>query len=349
MCFLPEMSRVISSELSRQNSLLDDENTCVRTTKRFKLNEAATEDSQANKSTHAPDSQREVFAEVGNRCNRVQLSERQALSRVTSKVPSQVVQDEYYSTSEYAHLIFANYWRFYQTITHDNVGDYLAFQLHLTALHRTAIIEWLLHVHTSWKLVPESFFGSVNLFDRFMARFPHVKVKKLQLVGICCLLIAAKYEEADLDQSPGSMMYICDYSYTIDEILQTEVLILNTVNFDLFRPSALTFRLYMASVANSTQKQVFFAHYLLELSLVDYYASTRHKPAELAAGALLVSYRVITKGSWPAELSALTGFTELRLAVVSRYLSQLASEQSLTGVRRKFESARFMSVSLLRL
>ncbi|KAJ7930609.1 cyclin-like protein [Mycena leptocephala] len=59
---------------------------------------------------------------------------------------------------------------------------------------RALLNDWLLQVHSRFRLLPETLFLCANLTDRFLsARL--VSPSKLQLVGLACLLIAAKYEE----------------------------------------------------------------------------------------------------------------------------------------------------------
>ena len=346
MCFRPVMPREIPIIDSRDNAILDAENAAINMPKRIRLNEASPEDADTNCTTHVTDSQREVLAEVGNRaddepsCELTQQSAKIASS--ASPAPSSTVDHVY--VADYASIMFLDYWQ--DRAPDDRVGDYLAFKLHLTATMRATVIDWLVQVHAKWRLYPEALFTCVSLFDRFLDASTNVPAKHLQLAGICCLTIAAKYENGKY-MDLYDVADICASTYFVSQLLATEVLILNAVSFDIGKPTSITFLLYMASVAQSTSKQVFLAQYLLELSLLDYYASTRHKPLELAAAALLISYRITSNAPLPSELTTLTGLDQFSLSSVARYLCLLASQQSLTGVRRKFESSRFMSVALL--
>lgn len=81
---------------------------------------------------------------------------------------------------------------------------------------RAILVDWLVEVHMKFRLVPETLFLTVNLIDRFLER-SEVARPNLQLLGVSCLLIAAKYEEI---WPPGvnELVYICDSAYTRTDV-----------------------------------------------------------------------------------------------------------------------------------
>ena len=59
---------------------------------------------------------------------------------------------------------------------------------------RQILVDWLVEVHLNFKLSPETLFLTVRLLDRYLA-VKTVKRSKLQLAGVTCMLLAAKFEE----------------------------------------------------------------------------------------------------------------------------------------------------------
>ena len=53
------------------------------------------------------------------------------------------------------------------------------------------LMDWLIQIHSRFKLMPETLFLCVNLIVRFLSARV-VSLAKLQLVGVTCMFIAAK-------------------------------------------------------------------------------------------------------------------------------------------------------------
>ncbi len=117
---------------------------------------------------------------------------------------------------------------------------------------RKILIDWLVDVHRKFKLKMETLFIAVNLIDRYLeATVEIVPKSKFQLFGIASLFIAAKYEEI---YPPGlaDFVYVCADTYTGDQILEIEGIILNTLSFNLVYSSSLQlFGIYSSERKNS--------------------------------------------------------------------------------------------------
>ena len=85
---------------------------------------------------------------------------------------------------------------------------------------RATLVDWLVEFSQKYKLVPETLFLAVNYIDRFLSQRA-VPRRKLQLVGITCLLIAAKYEEM-YAPTTDKICNFTDNTYTREETLAME-------------------------------------------------------------------------------------------------------------------------------
>ena len=77
---------------------------------------------------------------------------------------------------------------------------------------RAILIDWLVDVHSKFKLVNETMFLTVNLIDRYLGEV-QVTRQKLQLVGVTAMFIATKYEEI-YPPDLRDFVYVTDKAYT---------------------------------------------------------------------------------------------------------------------------------------
>ena len=77
---------------------------------------------------------------------------------------------------------------------------------------RAILVDWLATVHLKFKLFPETLFITINLLDRYLT-LNQVERKELQLVGVCCMLVASKYEEI-YPPEIKDFAYITDKAYS---------------------------------------------------------------------------------------------------------------------------------------
>ncbi|XP_056175805.1 cyclin-B2-1-like [Syzygium oleosum] len=113
---------------------------------------------------------------------------------------------------------------------------------------RACIVEWLIEAHKLFKFPTETLYLAINLFDRFLAVHP-VEKKKLSLVGVTALQLAAKY--AGIRESiPCVYLFshlaltscpVKKISCSAEQILEMEYLILNSLEYGLSIPTPSTF------------------------------------------------------------------------------------------------------------
>jgi len=89
---------------------------------------------------------------------------------------------------------------------------------------RKVLVDWLIEVHLNFKLLPETLFIAIKLIDKYTER-EQVSRKEFQLLGVTCLLIAAKYEEI-YPPYIKDFIYVTDSAYTREQILEKELKVL---------------------------------------------------------------------------------------------------------------------------
>lgn len=93
--------------------------------------------------------------------------------------------------------------------------------------------------------------------------------KKLQLVGVGAMFLAAKYEEMFAPEV-GDFVYICANTYVKAEILQMEKVIVRALNFNFSRPLPLHFLRRYSKAAHVSNKAVHNIFCLFSLCSKEY-------------------------------------------------------------------------------
>lgn len=97
---------------------------------------------------------------------------------------------------------------------------------------RAILLDWLNEVTDVYKLHRETFYLAIDLVDRFLSAEQDVPKQELQLIGITCLFIAAKIEEI-YPPKLSEFSYVTDGACEDEEILNKELVILKSLNWDL--------------------------------------------------------------------------------------------------------------------
>ncbi|XP_068431381.1 G1/S-specific cyclin-E2-like [Clinocottus analis] len=104
---------------------------------------------------------------------------------------------------------------------------------------RSILLDWLIEVSESYTLHRQTFYLAQDYFDRFMLTQDNIEKSMLQLIGITCLFIAAKMEEA-CPPKLSQMAYVTAGTYYQEEILQMELIILKALRWNLCPETAVS-------------------------------------------------------------------------------------------------------------
>ncbi|NXR26174.1 CCNB2 protein, partial [Cinclus mexicanus] len=214
---------------------------------------------------------------------------------------------------------------------------------------RAILVDWLVQVHSRFRLLQETLYMCVAIMDRFLQSYP-VPRKKLQLVGVTALLVASKYEEI-LSPDVADFVYITDNAYTSNEIREMEIIILKELNFDLGRPLPIHFLRRASKAGEADAKQHTLAKYLMELTLIDY-DMVHHRPSEIAAAALCLSQKVLGHNKWGTKQQYYTGYAEDSLVVTMKHMAKNVVKVNekltkYTAIKNKYASSKLLTISTI--
>ncbi|KAL6275280.1 hypothetical protein ACE6H2_018881 [Prunus campanulata] len=240
-------------------------------------------------------------------------------------------------------------YQFYKLTEDDSrVHDYMESQPDINPKMRSILIDWLVEVHRKFELMPETFYLTVNIIDRYLS-MKIVSRRELQLVGISSMVIASKYEEI---WAPQVNDFVClsDYAYTGDQILLMEKAILGKLEWYLTVPTPYVFlsRYIKASVSpgEEVKNMVFF---LAELGIMHYPTTIRYSPSLIAAAAVYTARCTLNKAPfWTETLKHHTGYSEEQLRDCAKLLVGFhlnAAESNLQAVYRKFSKPEHVAVA----
>lgn len=82
---------------------------------------------------------------------------------------------------------------------------------------RAILVDWLIEVHSKFKLHKETLFITITIIDKYLSTELCSKAQ-LQLVGVSALLIACKYEEI-YPPELKDFVFITDRAYTKEDVL----------------------------------------------------------------------------------------------------------------------------------
>ncbi|NXM96752.1 CCNB2 protein, partial [Sylvia borin] len=214
---------------------------------------------------------------------------------------------------------------------------------------RAILVDWLVQVHSRFRLLQETLYMCVAIMDRFLQSYP-VPRKKLQLVGVTALLVASKYEEI-LSPDIADFVYITDNAYTSNEIREMEMIILKELNFDLGRPLPIHFLRRASKAGEADAKQHTLAKYLMELTLIDY-DMVHHRPSEIAAAALCLSQKVLGHNKWGTKQHYYTGYAEDSLVMTMKHMAKNVVKVNekltkYTAIKNKYASSKLLTISTI--
>jgi G2/mitotic-specific cyclin 2 len=231
----------------------------------------------------------------------------QAFQEAVADLDAEDVDDPL-MVAEYVQEIFEYYKQLEET-TMPN-PDYMDHQDDLDWSMRGVLVDWLIEVHTRFRLLPETLFLAVNIVDRFLSS-KVVPLDKFQLVGVTAMFIASKYEEV-LSPHIGNFVHVADNGFTVDEVLAAERYTLTALKYDLSYPNPMNFLRRISKADSYDIRTRTIGKYLIEISLLDHRFMS-YRQSHVAAAAMYLARLILERGPWVCyhHLQSKQGLTEI--------------------------------------
>ncbi|KAJ5217323.1 G2/mitotic-specific cyclin-B [Penicillium chermesinum] len=256
--------------------------------------------------------------------------------------PQDIVQDldsedldDPLMAAEYVVEIF-DYLQELELLTLPN-PQYIEHQPDLEWKMRGILVDWLIEVHTRFRLLPETLFLAVNIIDRFLSA-EVVALDRLQLVGVTAMFIASKYEEV-LSPHVANFSHVADETFSDKEILDAERHVLATLQYNMSYPNPMNFLRRISKADNYDIQTRTLGKYLMEITTPQ---------SQIAAAAMYLARLILDRGAWDATIAHYAGYTEKEIDPVFRlmvdYLHRPVSHEAFF---KKYASKKFLKASIL--
>ncbi|XP_042479293.1 cyclin-A1-4-like isoform X2 [Macadamia integrifolia] len=217
---------------------------------------------------------------------------------------------------------------------------------------RAILIDWLVEVAEEYRLVPDTLYLTINYIDRYLSGNV-MNRQRLQLLGVACMMIAAKYEEICAPQVE-EFCYITDNTYFKEEVLQMETAVLNYLKFEMTAPTTKCFlRRFVRAAQGSNEVPLLQlecqANYVAELSLLEY-GMLCYAPSLIAASSIFLANFILqpSKRPWNATLGHYTSYKPSELHDCVKALHHLACNShntTLLAIREKYSQHKYKFVA----
>lgn len=235
------------------------------------------------------ESSNSIVSDASSNNTAVAISQSKSSSSITSSfvTPKPIIFDEEYLDEAIEHM------RAVEATTLPNL-ELMNAQPELRWFMRPYLVDFIVEIHQTFRLRPETLFLTMNIADRYVSRRIVFK-RHYQLVGSAALLLAAKYEDAkDRVPTVADLSSMCCQAYDESAFIQMEGHILQTLNWQLGHPTPEAWlRLYCMQTPEEQQTQN-VARFLMENTL--FHREFVGVPSSLlASGALMLSRYICNK------------------------------------------------------
>lgn len=225
-------------------------------------------------------------------------------------------------------------------------------QKDINASMRAILIDWLVEVSEEYRLVPDTLYLTVNYIDRYLSGNA-MNRQRLQLLGVACMMIAAKYEEICAPQVE-EFCYITDNTYFKEEVLQMESFVLNFLKFEMTATTTKCFLRRFVRAAQVTSEAPSMqldclSNYVAELSLLEY-GMLQYAPSLTAASAIFLAKYMLSpsQNPWNSTLKHYTLYEPSDLHDCVKALHQLclsSHSSGLPAIKEKYSQHKYKFVA----
>lgn len=265
--------------------------------------------------------------------------------------PSFALIYDNHPVSEYADSIVETFYD--RELRGRPTSNYINFQPELTREMREILVDWLVDVSIEFQLENRTVHFAIDYIDRFLSQHP-VSRSRLQLCGITALWIASKYNEQN-PQPLDDFVFITNNTYTRDELIEMESVMLNSLQFTMSSVIQLDFiELYLRvteiDYLNVNYNTLYsLVEYLSELTLHSY-DMIQYVPSKIIASCIIVALHTLGIQIWTPKMQYYIQYSAQDLAnstqdVYRLFHFQYFFQTKLLALRDKFSTVPFNNVS----
>ncbi|WKY02646.1 hypothetical protein Q1695_016146 [Nippostrongylus brasiliensis] len=224
-------------------------------------------------------------------------------------------------------------------------SNYMSRQDDINSEMRAILVDWLSDVVQEYKMHQETLHLAVSLVDRTLSRL-RTNRERLQLIGTTAIMIASKYEEI-YPPELKEFVYITSDTYTSEQILQMERIVLNELRFDVGTPTSQWFGGRFARYQKASRKTINAMNMLLDLVLLDY-DYLAYRPSYIAASCLCYANVLTGPIPWSSEMERWSGISIANISNLLRAIHNSfrnASSSKFTSIPKRYSSPEFDNVS----
>lgn len=215
---------------------------------------------------------------------------------------------------------------------------YMALQKDINDKMRAVLVDWLIDVHSQFKLSDETLFLAINTMDLYLSK-KQIPKDYFQLLGITCLMIASKFTETNNIDTKNCIM-LTDNTYTLKEIKLMEKDVLKTINYNITKPTVLRCLELLSTNFSLSNKIYSLAKFLAEVFLLDY-RITKYHPSHIACSIIYIIMKM-NNGLFP-NYKSIQNFTFSNYDSIKEcaenivYLSQhIDMENQYKAIKKKY-------------
>eukprot|EP00049_Salpingoeca_infusionum_P003614 m.68439 g.68439 ORF g.68439 m.68439 type:complete len:638 (-) comp12198_c0_seq1:462-2375(-) len=226
--------------------------------------------------------------------------------------------------------------------------EYMRKQKDINHSMRSILVDWLVEVAEEYRLHTQTLYITVGFIDRFLSQMG-VQRSKLQLVGVTCMLLAAKYEEI-YPPTVEEFVFITDHTYNREQVLKMEHVILKVLRFDMGACTALTFVERLLEFVPRTEASRCMTLYIAELSLLLGERFMKYYPSVIAAASVCLAQHCFDLPVWTLPLAYEVQRTPEEVQACAHELYEALKAMPLhpqQSIRHKYGTQKFQRVSQL--
>ncbi|PIO68924.1 cyclin domain protein [Teladorsagia circumcincta] len=165
----------------------------------------------------------------------------------------------------------------------------------------------MVEIQETFELNHETLYMAVKILDLYLSKTKGVQKDDLQVLASAAFFIACKFEE----RSPpliDDFMYVCDEQFDRPQMIQAEIKVLDTINYDIGFPLSYRYVRRYARVTKTDMPKLTLARYILETSLM-FYEFIGVSESLMAAAAILLAFKMHDKeATWSPILHKYSGY-----------------------------------------